>query len=232
MAMTAEAASWRRRSGARQRAGAAGLSGGPERGPAGSGRLCRGAVAALSRAGSLIQLIQFKDPRVQHKPLVERGAQRPVQAIFQVELPPPADDMGEEVAVERRILSQHLLQVEHVLGGDELVEPHRAGRYLGPLPGTPRMIGIGPSLSDLLEDHIAKFRSVRQGPLGNNFVPGPRPPASWRASGWMPVRDLPDRPSSPAMLPASDGALSRRRGTRASGKRQHLVATLLRSAIV
>src|SRR6266487_792685 len=33
------------RAGARQRAGAAGLSGGPERGPAGSGRLCRGGVA-------------------------------------------------------------------------------------------------------------------------------------------------------------------------------------------
>ncbi len=112
------------------------------------------------RAGIIAggSLIQFKDPCVQHEPLVQRGAQRPVQPVFQIEFSPPADDMGEEVTVERRVLSQHLLQVEHVLRGDELVEPHGTGRYLGPLARTPRMIGIGPSLSDLLEDHIAQSR--------------------------------------------------------------------------
>ncbi len=102
---------------------------------------------------------------MQHLPLVQRGAQGPVQAIFQVKLPPPADDMGEEVAIERRVLSQDLLQVEDVLRRDELVEADGPGRYLGPLARTPRMIWIGPSLPDLFEDHITKSRSAEQGPL-------------------------------------------------------------------
>lgn len=95
---------------------------------------------------------------MQYRPLVQRGAQGTVQAIFQVELSPPPDDMGEEIPVERRVLREDLLQVKHVFRGDELIEPDGAGRYLSPLTRTPRMVRIGPSLSNLLEDHISESR--------------------------------------------------------------------------
>lgn len=103
-------------------------------------------------------LAELEHPCVQYRPLVQRGAERPVQAVFQVELSPPPDDMGKEIPVERRVLREDLLQVEHVFRGDELIEPDGPGRYLGPLTRTPRMIGIGPSLSNLLEDHISESR--------------------------------------------------------------------------
>ena len=102
--------------------------------------------------------IEIEHPGVQHGPLMQGRAERPVQAVFQVELSPPPDNMGEEIPVERRVLREDLLQVEHVFRGDELIEPDGAGRYLGPLTRTPRMVRIGPSLSNLLEDHISESR--------------------------------------------------------------------------
>ena len=84
---------------------------------------------------------------------MEGRPQGPVQAILEVKLALPADYVREEVTVERRVLSQDGVQVEHVLRGDELVEPDGTRRYIRPFASGPGMIGIGPSISDLLKDH-------------------------------------------------------------------------------
>ena len=65
---------------------------------------------------------------MQDVPLLQCGAQRPVQAVLEVEVAAPLDDMGEQVAVERGVLGEQRVQVEHPLGGDELVQPDLARR--------------------------------------------------------------------------------------------------------
>ena len=76
-----------------------------------------------------------------------------MQAILEVQLAAPADHVREEVAVEGRVGRQHGVQVEHVLGRDQLVKPDWPGRYLCPLASGPCMVGIRTPVPDLLEDH-------------------------------------------------------------------------------
>jgi len=66
--------------------------------------------------------------------------------------------VGKVCPVELASAREDLLQVKHVFRSDELIEPDGAGRYLGPLTRTPRMVRIGPSLSNLLENHISESR--------------------------------------------------------------------------
>jgi len=100
--------------------------------------------------------VEFEDPGVQHEPLVQGGPQGPVNAILQVQLTAPPDDVREQVAVERRVLGQQLLQIKRILGGDELIEAYGTGWDLSPFPGSAGMIGIGPPVPDLLKDHLVQ----------------------------------------------------------------------------
>lgn len=95
---------------------------------------------------------------MQHGALVQRRPQRPVQAILEIQVTFPADHMREQVAVERRVRVQNSVQIEHVFRGDELIKPDGPRRYSGPFTRGPRMIGIGPSLPDLLKDHLTESR--------------------------------------------------------------------------
>src|SRR6185437_8949773 len=90
---------------------------------------------------------------VQDQALMQGGPQRAVNAVLQVQLTAPPDDVREQVAVERRVLGQQLLQIKRILGGDELIETDGTGRDLRPFPGSAGMIGIGPPVPDLLKDH-------------------------------------------------------------------------------
>jgi bifunctional non-homologous end joining protein LigD len=78
--------------------------------------------------------------------------------------------MREQVPVERRVGSQHGVQIEHIFRGDELIEPDRPGRDLRPLAPGPGMIGVRPPVPDLLEDHLPSLgqsgsrRRVLRGP--------------------------------------------------------------------
>jgi hypothetical protein len=91
---------------------------------------------------------------MQDRALLQSGAQGPVHAILQIKVASPADDMREKVPVVSRVLGQDGVQVQHVLGGDELVQPDRARRDLGPFASGPCMVGIGPPFPNLLEDHM------------------------------------------------------------------------------
>ena len=52
---------------------------------------------------------------MQHLALLERRAHCPVEAVFQIEVTLPFDDMCEEVAIEGRVLGEKCLQVELAL---------------------------------------------------------------------------------------------------------------------
>ena len=106
-------------------------------------------------------LVEFEHPYVQDRTLLKRSPQRPVQPVLQVQLPVPADHVREQVPVESGIGGQHAMQVQHVLGRDELVQSDWAGRYLGPLTRGPGMFGVWPSIPDLLEDHLLSLKEYR-----------------------------------------------------------------------
>jgi len=103
-----------------------------------------------------------------HRTLVQRRPKRPVQAILQVEIAVPADHVREQVTVEGRVLGQDHLQIEDILGGDELIQPDRARRDLRPFAGSPVMVRIGPSVPDLLKDHVPSL-DEQGGGAGQNL---------------------------------------------------------------
>src|ERR1700728_1554011 len=122
------------------------------RSPRSPRRRARASRQGLALAGS----VKLQNADVQHRSLVQGGPQRPVQAVLQVQLTPPPDHVREQVAVERRVRVQDGVQIEHVLRGDELVKADGARRYLGPFTRAPCVIGVGPSLAYLLEDHTCR----------------------------------------------------------------------------
>jgi len=73
-------------------------------------------VSRLVRPG-----VEIEHPGVQHGPLVQGRAERSVQAVLQVELAAPVDDVREKVPVERGILGQQQPEVQHRLRGDQLI---------------------------------------------------------------------------------------------------------------
>ena len=72
---------------------------------------------------------------MQDLPLLERGPERTVQAVLEVESSRHSHAVREQVAEERRVLVEQRGELEGVLGGHQLVQPHLARRQRGPVPG-------------------------------------------------------------------------------------------------
>jgi hypothetical protein len=70
----------------------------------------------------------------------------------------PLDDVREKVAVERRVLGEKVVQIEHGLDRDELVEPDLPGCDSGPFADTQGGVRVGTPFADLFEDHLQKCR--------------------------------------------------------------------------
>ncbi len=85
--------------------------------------------------------------------LLQGRAQRPVQAVLQVEAAVPLHDVREEIAVEGRVLGEELVQRQLALGGDELVQPQRTRRDLRPLLEREVVLRVGTPVPDRSEDH-------------------------------------------------------------------------------
>ncbi|CAO0836184.1 hypothetical protein SMICM17S_11048 [Streptomyces microflavus] len=60
------------------------------------------------RASGVAVSAQVEDARVQHLTLLERGPDRPVQPVLQVQIALPLHDVGEQVAVERGVLGEEV----------------------------------------------------------------------------------------------------------------------------
>ena len=92
---------------------------------------------------------------VQHVALLQGRSQCPMQAVLEVQLAAPLHDVGEQVAVERRVLVEQSGQIERPLRRDQLVEPDLAGWQSGPVAHGRLMVRVGPAVADALEDHAA-----------------------------------------------------------------------------
>jgi uncharacterized protein YbdZ (MbtH family) len=97
--------------------------------------------------------VHVEHTRVQHRPIPQRGPHRAVQTVLQVNDALPPDRVREQVAVERRVLRQQPVQRQHGRGGDQFVEADLPGRNLRPLPMGQAVVGVGPAVTDSLEDH-------------------------------------------------------------------------------
>jgi hypothetical protein len=86
------------------------------------------------------------------------------------------------------------MQIQHVLGGDELIQPHGTRRDICPFTRRPGMIGIRTPIPDLLEDHgvslVESGARRRERGLGGRWVqtlsagkPWPWAPPGTRLAG-------------------------------------------------
>src|SRR5690606_33486493 len=73
----------------------------------------------------------------------------------------PLDGVGEQVAVEGRILRQQPVEFEHLRRRDDLVEAHLTGRNPRPVAQRQSVIGIRLAVPDALEDHADTLRGTR-----------------------------------------------------------------------
>ena len=92
-------------------------------------------------------------PGVQDVALVERAPQRPVDAVLEVQLALPLDDVGEHVAVVRRVVVEQHVQAQGRRRGDQVTQRHLGGGQPGPLAGRQAVVRIGPPVGHPLEDH-------------------------------------------------------------------------------
>ena len=92
-----------------------------------------------------------------HWATVKRGAKCPVQTVFEVELVLPLHDMGEQIAVERRLLIQQGLKVKVSFGSYEVGESDLTWRQHGPVSKPTPVLGVGPLITNRLEDHVSSL---------------------------------------------------------------------------
>ncbi len=86
--------------------------------------------------------------------LRESRAQGPMEALLEVEDPPPFDDMGEKVAIKGRVVGEQLREVQRALGSDQLLQAHLSRGHLCPVPRRDEpMVGVGSVLAYPFEDH-------------------------------------------------------------------------------
>lgn len=92
---------------------------------------------------------------MQRRALLERSPDGPMQAVLQIELTIPLDDMGEQVSVVGRVGCEQGVQVQLALRRDQLLEPHLAWWDLRPLTVPLPVVGVGAPVADAFEDHGA-----------------------------------------------------------------------------
>lgn len=95
---------------------------------------CRTPALSLRLEPRTRLLLEFQNPGVHRLALLQRGAQCAVQAVLEVVVAVPENDVREEVAVEGGVVLEQLFEVEDALGGDQLVEPDLLRCNGGPLP--------------------------------------------------------------------------------------------------
>lgn len=92
---------------------------------------------------------------MEHHPLVQSRAERPVQSVFKIKLLAVFDHVREEIAVIGGIFCQQCVEIKGAFGRDQLVEPDRAGWELSPVALGRSVIGVGATVADSLEDHAS-----------------------------------------------------------------------------
>ena len=88
---------------------------------------------------------------------MQGGAQCAVQAVLEIEVTLPFDDVGEQVSEERGVLVEQRRQLQGVLRGDQLIEPDLARWQGRPVPRRECMVGVRSPITHTLEDHGVKL---------------------------------------------------------------------------
>ena len=96
------------------------------------------------------------DAGVEHVPLVQGRAQGAMEAVLEVQIAVPSDDVGEQVAVEGGVLVEEGVEPQRVLGRDQLVEADLARWQRRPLAGGQVVGWVRPTVPHPLEDHAAE----------------------------------------------------------------------------
>lgn len=95
-----------------------------------------------------------------HGPLLQRGPQGPVEAVLEVHLTVPLDDVGEQIAVIGGVFGEQGVEVQRSLGGDELVKADLPRGQFGPGAQRGAVFRVGPPVAHALEDHLPQ--SIRR----------------------------------------------------------------------
>ena len=103
---------------------------------------------------------------MQGVPLLQGGSEGAVQPIFEVDVALPLHRMREQVAVERGVLVQELVESQLLAGSDELVESDCTGRDARPVAGGQGVIGVGAALAHGLEDQKITYPVLPVAPCG------------------------------------------------------------------
>lgn len=105
-------------------------------------------------------------------PLLQRRAECAVETVLQIQLAPVGHHVGEQVAVERRVLLQQGVQIQGALRGSQLIEPYLLWRDGGPLLLDIPVVRIRAPFPDSFEYHPASL-------AGRPVIPG-SPLRVWR----------------------------------------------------
>jgi hypothetical protein len=97
--------------------------------------------------------VEIEDAHVQGGAPLQGSAQRPVQTVLEVDLAVPVDGVREQVAVERRVLVQEMIEFQAPLRGGELVEANRAWRDVGPVACRQPVIRVRAPVPHGFENH-------------------------------------------------------------------------------
>ena len=123
---------------------------------------------------------EYEDAGVENRSLSQCGAEGPVQAVLEVELPSHSTQWGNRSPKNGRVVGEQAPQVERALRRDELTELDDARRHVGPvLCRDEPVVGIG-GVADGLENHPATI-----GCSGRREPPGPRGPRPRGPVAWL-----------------------------------------------
>ena len=85
--------------------------------------------------------------------LLKCGANCAVKTVFEVELPAPPHHVREQVAVERRIVSEQSVKIERALNRGQVGEAYLPGGDLRPIGHRKAVVVVRASIAHCLEDH-------------------------------------------------------------------------------
>lgn len=97
------------------------------------------------------------DPGMQHLTLLQSRPQRPMETVFEIQLALPLHHVGEEIPEKGGVFIQQGVELESVLGGDQLIKAHWPWRQRSPVPWRQTVVWIGTLVADALEDHAANY---------------------------------------------------------------------------
>lgn len=78
-----------------------------------------------------------------------------MEAVLEIELTTPGDDMGEQVAIKSGVLLQQRFKIQGAFGRHQLIQPHLMRCDRGPLLLHIAVVRIGTGVTHTLEDHAA-----------------------------------------------------------------------------